>query len=106
MLEHLASRGFDNGVVRNLDKKLADVGFVNLDGMNIRIPCGSWGGKIGVVFQEDVEGAYTSLKPVLQERLGWTSEEYDQNLRKLPEESNQVQQVVNWCSFWAQKPTQ
>jgi hypothetical protein len=23
----------------------------------------------------------------------------------MPEESNQVQQVVNWCSFWAQKPT-
>jgi len=104
LLAYLATRGFDDGVVKKLDLKLQDVGFVNIDGMTIRIPVGSWGGKIGMVFQEDVEGAYAGLKPVLQERLGFSSEEYDENLKKTREENNEVKQVVNWVSFWAQKP--
>ena len=104
VLDHLKTRDFHDGIVTNLYGILQDVGFTNLDGLTLSIPVGSWGGKIGEVFQQDVEAAYSSLKPVIQDKIGWTSEEYDANIKYTATENNEVKQISNWVSFWAQKP--
>ncbi|KAH8551583.1 S-adenosyl-L-methionine-dependent methyltransferase [Umbelopsis sp. PMI_123] len=104
LLQYLASRGFKDGMVTNLDQKVLDAGFVNIDGTRIRIPLGSWGGKLGVVFQEDVNNAYVSLRPIIQPILKFSDEEFEAMLIRVQEENNEEKQEANWFSFWAQKP--
>jgi hypothetical protein len=104
VLQYLASRGFKDGIVTNLDQKVLDAGFANIDGTRIRIPLGSWGGKLGVVFQEDVNNAYVSLRPIIQPILKFSDEEFEAMLIRVQEENNEEKQEANWFSFWAQKP--
>ncbi|KAG2175148.1 hypothetical protein INT44_007636, partial [Umbelopsis vinacea] len=104
VLQYLEMRGFKEGIVKNLDEKVVDAGFVNIDGMRIRIPVGSWGGKLGEVFLEDIVGAYKSLQPVVQPILNYSDAEYQELLDNLPVEANEVKQEVSWFCNWAQKP--
>ena len=104
VLQYLKSRGFKDGIVRDLDLKLADAGFVNVDGMRIKIPVGSWGGKIGEVFIEDAIGSYKSLRPVVQPILGYTDEQFQELIDNVPKENNEVKQEADWFVNWAQKP--
>jgi hypothetical protein len=105
VLEYMEQRGFKDGIVKNLYFKVLDAGFDNIDGMRVRIPLGSWGGKLGEVFEEDVLGAYKSLRPVIQPMLNFSDEQFQDLLNNLPAENNQVKQEMNWFSNWAQKPT-
>ncbi|CAO3675371.1 unnamed protein product [Umbelopsis ramanniana] len=104
VLKYLESRGFKDGIVRDLDLKLADAGFVNVDGMRIKIPVGSWGGKLGEVFLDDVVSVYSSLRPIVQPILNCTDEQFQGLIDNLPKENNEVKQAVNWFMNWAQKP--
>ncbi|KAI8578483.1 hypothetical protein K450DRAFT_247057 [Umbelopsis ramanniana AG] len=104
VLQYLEMRGFKEGIVKDLDHKVVDAGFVNIDGMRIRIPVGSWGGKLGEVFLEDIVGAYKSLRPVVQPILNYSDADYQELLDNLPTENNEVKQEVNWFCNWAQKP--
>jgi len=105
VLKYLESRGFKDGIVRDLDLKLADAGFVNVDGMRIKIPVGSWGGKLGEVFLDDVVSVYSSLRPIVQPILNCTDEQFQGLVDNLPKENNEMKQAVNWFMNWAQKPT-
>ena len=104
VLQYLESRGFKEGIVRDLDQKVVDAGFVNIDGMRIRIPVGKWGGKLGEVFLEDILDAYKSLRPVVQPILNYSDADFQELLDNLPAENNEVKQDVNWFCNWAQKP--
>lgn len=104
VLQYLQSRGFKEGIVRNLDQKVTDAGFVNIHGMRIRIPVGSWGGKLGEVFLEDIVDAYKSLRPVVQPILNYSDADFQELLDNLPAENNEVKQEVDWFCNWAQKP--
>jgi hypothetical protein len=105
VLQYLKSRGFKDGIVRDLDLKLDDAGFVNIDGMRIKIPVGSWGGKLGEVFIEDAIGSYKSLQPVVQPILGYTDEQYQDFIDNVPKENNEVKQEAHFFINWAQKLT-
>ncbi|KAI9287934.1 hypothetical protein BC943DRAFT_334930 [Umbelopsis sp. AD052] len=87
-----------------IDLKLSDTGYVNINGMKIRIPVGGWGGKLGEVFLEDIVGAYKSLQPVVQPILNYSDADYQELLDNLPVEANEVKQEVNLFMNWAQKP--
>ncbi|CAO3675379.1 unnamed protein product [Umbelopsis ramanniana] len=105
VLAYLKQRGFEDGIVKNLYQKVIEAGFDNIDGMRVRIPLGSWGGKLGEVFEEDVLGAYKSLRPVIQPMLNFSDDDFQELLDNLPAENNEVKQEMNWFSNWAQKPT-
>ncbi|KAI8578484.1 hypothetical protein K450DRAFT_247068 [Umbelopsis ramanniana AG] len=105
VLQYLKMRGFKTGIVKDLYQKVEDAGFVNIDGMRVRIPLGTWGGKLGEVFEEDVLGAYRSLRPVIQPMLNFSDDDFQSLLDNLPAENNEVRQEMNWFSNWAQKPT-
>lgn len=100
----MKSRGFKDGIVRDLDLKLANAGFVNVDGMIVKIPVGSWGGKLGEVFIEDAIASYRSLQPVVQPILGYTDEQFQELIDNVPKENNEVKQEANFIMNWAQKP--
>jgi hypothetical protein len=102
--KHLETRGFKDGVVRDVDVKVVEAGFVNIEGMRIKIPLGSWGGKLGELFMEDVLGAYKSLRPIVQPMLKYTDEEFQELLEAVPKENNEVKQEINLYLNWAQKP--
>ncbi|KAI8578482.1 hypothetical protein K450DRAFT_247054 [Umbelopsis ramanniana AG] len=102
--QYLKTRGFKDGIVRDIDLKLGDTGYVNIDGLRIRIPVGGWGGKLGEVFLEDIVSAYKSLRPVVQPILKFSDEEFQELLDNVPKENNEVKQEVNLFMNWAQKP--
>lgn len=100
----METRGFKDGIVRDVDVKVADAGFVNIKGMRIKVPLGSWGGKLGELSMEDVLSAYKSLRPIVQPMLKYTDEEFQELLEAVPKENNEVKQEVNLYLNWAQKP--
>jgi hypothetical protein len=104
VLQYLKSRGFKDGIVRDLDLKFADAGFVNVDGMIIKIPVGNWGGKLGEVFIEDAIASYKSMQPIVQPILGYTDEQYQELIDNILRESNEVKEVGHFVMNWAQKP--
>jgi hypothetical protein len=100
----LKTHGFKDGIVRDLDQKVVDAGFVNINGMRIRIPVGNWGGKLGEIFLEDIVAIYHSLRPVVQPILNFSDEEFQQLIENVPKENNEVKQDMNLFLNWAQKP--
>jgi hypothetical protein len=104
VLQYLKSRGFKDGIVRDLDLKFADAGFVNVDGMIIKIPVGSWGGKLGEVFNEDAVASYKSMQPIVQPILGYTDEQYQELIENMIRGTNEVKQEGNFLMNWGQKP--
>lgn len=62
-----ATRGFDLAAGEHIERRLKDVGLINMKSFRFDVPIGDWGGNIGTMMRIDVESAVAGIvAPVVQ----------------------------------------
>jgi hypothetical protein len=86
-----ATRGIDASRVSQIHTLLHDAGFSNMHAKTETIPVGSWGGRIGNLFAQDLLAGWPSMKSYAHSLLDVSSDAFDTIIESLEKEWNTSQ---------------
>ena len=81
--------GFDGQVIRHLDYLLRQEGLNQVQQQEVRVPVGTWGGRIGTMLGKDMQASLAGLTGPLCQRLELSTESVSRVLLALPREWDQ-----------------
>lgn len=100
-LEASLPRGIDARVIPHLDKHLSENGLYHVQKGHVDIPIGPWGGRLGVMMQEDLISGLSGLE-ALYSQTG-TTEEFHTLIGLLPTEWESKHTSYRFYYFYGQK---
>jgi hypothetical protein len=99
-----AARNVDVTIADKLDVFIKEAGFINVEKSVYKLPCGSWGGKVGQRFAEDLKLLISSLKPLFTKVFNISDELIEENSEKLMKELEEYQAYNELHVYVGQKP--
>ncbi|RUS16738.1 S-adenosyl-L-methionine-dependent methyltransferase [Jimgerdemannia flammicorona] len=100
----LQARDVDPFVARSLDTLLRHANLVSVRNTYLSIPCGSWGGRAGTLFKEDVIRTYRAMSPWMAPAMNVTREEFEAMLVAMENEHAPNRTYLNWYVACGRKP--
>ncbi|RUS12858.1 hypothetical protein BC937DRAFT_86869, partial [Endogone sp. FLAS-F59071] len=100
----LQARDVDPFVARSLDTLLRHANLVSVRKNYLSIPCGSWGGRVGTLFKEDVVRSYRAMSPWMAPAMNVTREEFENMLSAMENEQTPNRTYLNWYVACGRKP--
>jgi hypothetical protein len=97
------ARGIDPNMVKNLDELMFEAGLTNVTKQTFTGPIGSWGGKVGELFSEDLRLISGSLQPLITNALGVPKEDVKRNTDLMVEEFKSRQTYMEIYVYLGQK---
>jgi SAM-dependent methyltransferase len=102
----LMTKGIDGGevVFRSLDRYLLEVGAINVQREEIRMPVGEWGGRAGGLNASNLRNLYRILAPLVEENVGLSVGEYFALVDSALRECEEFRTRVPFAFVYGSKP--